>query len=86
MERYYLFRGDELIYTADENATGALGAGDSHARGQTGDVLICAHRGTLRGWYWNLPQSTKPRDELPWQDIPAKDLDPKYRVLLLLQT
>lgn len=79
-ERYYLFRGDELIFTANTD----MGAGDSHAHGQAGDVLICVRRDSLRGWYWNNNEPVKPNSQLPWEDIPH--LDPKYRVLVMLQT
>lgn len=84
MERYFLFRGDELIYSCDENAKGSMGAGNAHRLGQDGDVLICSHRGGLRGWNWNQPGVQ--RDSMPWLDIRPEKLDTnKYRVLLMLQ-
>jgi hypothetical protein len=87
MEIYYLFRGDEVVYSNQDNLSGHLGAGEAHAKGQAGDVLICTNRGTIRAWHWNMPHSQSPKDELPWMDIPDKDLDhAKYKVLIMLQS
>lgn len=87
-ERYYLFRGDELIHSVDENQHGSMGAGDSHARGQDGDVLVCTrgHDSWLRAWHWNDQNHSEVGKQMAWLDIPPEKLDAnKYRVLLLLQ-
>ena len=88
MERYYLFRGDELVYKCDDNLIGSMGAGDSHALGQDGDILICAREGWIRGWHWNdiTLDKSKVGTQMAWLDIPPEKLDTnKYRVLILLQ-
>lgn len=82
MERYHLFRGNELIYSTDGTA---LGAGNAHMLGRTGDVLIREEYKVLQGFRWNLPNSNSPHAEMPWLEIKSEDLDPKYRVLLMLQ-
>lgn len=88
MERYFLFRGDELVYSQNENESGSLGAGDSHAHGQAGDVLVCTrgHDSGLRAWYWNDQNHSEVGKQMAWLDIPPEKLDAnKYRVLILLQ-
>jgi hypothetical protein len=82
-ERYFLFRGDEVVYRCSENATGSLGAGESHAHGQDGDVLVCTRDNWIRAWHWIKPGTPM---EMPWKDIPPEKLDAnKYRLLLMLQ-
>lgn len=83
-EHYYLFRNHELIFSNVANAVGSLGAGDCHQHGQPGDVLIYARdKHVARGWHWIKPGTPM---EMPWKDIPDKDLDHnKYRVLIMLQ-
>jgi hypothetical protein len=87
-ERYYLFRGDELVCTNTEDENGQLGAGDSHARGQAGDILVCTrgHDSWLRAWHWNDQNHSVVGKQMAWLDIPPEKLDAnKYRVLILLQ-
>lgn len=79
MDHYYLFRGDQLIYS---NEGQLLGAGHAHERGQEGDVLIHNDKGQLTGFRWQL----QTRDDLPWPVIPQAELDQQhYKVLLLIQ-
>lgn len=80
-ESYYLFRGDELIY-ANENQT-VLGAGDAHARGQAGDVLLHIDRRGHTAFRWVKPEKL---NDLAW---PVHLISPeefqRYQALILLQ-
>lgn len=81
MERYYLFRGNELIYSTDGSQ---IGAGVAHELGQPGDVLIRDEFKILSGFHWNKIDIRS--SSMPWQHFKKDELDQaKYRVLLLLQ-
>lgn len=79
-ERYYLFRGDELVYRTEDH-NGQIGAGDSHKLGQPGDVLVLEQGKILMGFHWQ--KGDRIGKQAHWGTIDT--LDPKYRVLIMLQ-
>lgn len=80
MDKYFLFRGDNLVGTNDPNL---MGAGTLHDIGQEGDVLISLGKKALRAWNWCNGSIRK--QSLPWESLVlTDDQERHYRTLLLL--
>lgn len=82
MDKYFLFRDDNLVGTNDPNLTGA---GDLHDMGQKGDVLVSLGRKRLKAWKWC--NSSLRKNSISWQSLDlTEDQERHYRTLLLLLT
>lgn len=81
-ENYYLFRGDQLVYKNENQQV--LGAGQAHAMGREGDILLHFDNMGYTAFQWNQPNDKT--GELPWPVAALTDEQFKrYKTLIMLQ-